>query len=212
MIKIKSFTFNPFQENTYVLYDETNEAIVIDPGCLERFEREELAGFVEKEGLKIVSLINTHCHVDHVLGNSFVKDQYKVSLHIHPKEEQTLKSVEAYAPVYGFHSYSPATPDAFFEEGDKIKFGNSELEILFVPGHSIGHVVFYNKAEKLCLGGDVLFYRSIGRYDLPGGDYQTLMKSIKEKMFSLPDDMVVYPGHGPETTIGDEKKYNPFIQ
>lgn len=212
MIKIKSFTFNPFQENTYVLYDETNEAIVIDPGCHERFEREELAGFVEKEGLKIVSLINTHCHVDHVLGNSFVKDQYKVSLHIHPKEEQTLKSVEAYAPVYGFHSYSPATPDAFFEEGDKIKFGNSELEILFVPGHSIGHVVFYNKAEKLCIGGDVLFYRSIGRYDLPGGDYQTLMKSIKEKMFSLPDDMVVYPGHGPETTIGDEKKHNPFIQ
>lgn len=212
MIKIKSFTFNPFQENTYVLYDETKEAIIIDPGCHEKSEKEDLTDFIEKEGLQVVSLINTHCHVDHVLGNTFVKDTYKVSLHIHPKEEPTLKSVEAYASVYGFHGYEPATPDEFFEEGDKIKFGNSELEILFVPGHSVGHVVFYNKEEKICIGGDVLFYRSIGRYDLPGGDYNTLMKSIKEKMFGLPDDMTVYPGHGPETTIGDEKKHNPFIQ
>lgn len=212
MIQIKKFTFNAFQENTYVLYDETSEAVIIDPGCYEKEEREQLIDFIKAKSLKVVSLINTHCHVDHVLGNSFVKSHFGVKLAIHPKEEATLKSVETYGPVYGFHNYQPSQADQYFEEGDTIKFGKSELEILFVPGHSAGHVVFYNKADKFCIGGDVLFYRSIGRYDLPGGDYQTLMKSIIEKMFALPGEMVIHPGHGPSTTVGDEKKYNPFFQ
>jgi len=212
MIQVKIFTFNAFQENTYVLYDETLEAVIVDPGCYEKEERDELDDFIKAKKLKVVSLINTHCHVDHVLGNAFVKSHYGVPLSIHPKEVPTLKSVESYGQVYGFHNYQPTQADEYFEEGDTIKFGNSTLEILFVPGHSIGHVVFYNTQDNFCIGGDVLFYRSIGRYDLPGGDYQTLMNSIKSKMFALPESMVIHPGHGPSTTVGDEKKYNPFFQ
>jgi hydroxyacylglutathione hydrolase len=212
MIQVKNFTFNAFQENTYVLYDETLEAVVVDPGCYDKEEQQELTDFVESKGLKVVLLINTHCHVDHVLGNSFVKSHFGVKLSIHPKEESTLKSVETYGPAYGFHNYQPAQADQYFEEGDTIKFGNSKLEILFVPGHSVGHVAFYNKEDNFCIGGDVLFYRSIGRYDLPGGDYQILMNSIKNKMFALPETMVIHPGHGPATTVGDEKKHNPFFQ
>lgn len=212
MIQVKNFTFNAFQENTYVLYDETLEAVVVDPGCYDKEEQQELTDFIKSKDLKVVSLINTHCHVDHVLGNYFVKSHFGVKLSIHPKEESTLKSVETYGPAYGFHNYQPAQADQYFAEGDTIKFGNSKLEILFVPGHSVGHVAFYNKEDNFCIGGDVLFYRSIGRYDLPGGDYQTLMNSIKNKMFALPESMVIHPGHGPSTTVGDEKKHNPFFQ
>ncbi len=212
MINIQSFTFNAFQENTYVLYDETNEAVIIDPGCYEQNEQEELREFIADKNLKVTELVNTHCHVDHVLGNSFVKRTFRVPFRIHQEELSTLKSVEAYGPAYGFHAYEPLEPDAFFKEGEKIRFGNSTLDILFVPGHSVGHVAFYSPDFDFCIGGDVLFYRSIGRYDLPGGDYKVLMNSIKTKLFSLPDQTVVYPGHGPVTKIADEKKFNPFMQ
>jgi glyoxylase-like metal-dependent hydrolase (beta-lactamase superfamily II) len=144
------------------------------------------------------------------LGNAFVKEHYKTKLHLHRKEEPVLRAVSAYAPNYGFQLYQPATPDAYFEEGDAIVVGNQQLKVLFVPGHSPGHVAFYHEGDKVLLGGDVLFRGSVGRTDLPGGDMDTLLESIHEKLFTLPDDVTVYPGHGPTTTIGFEKTSNPF--
>ncbi|MFL5729556.1 MAG: MBL fold metallo-hydrolase [Cytophagaceae bacterium] len=210
MIKVDIFTFNPFQENTYILHDDTRECVIIDPGCYEREEREELVTFIEINNLKVVELLNTHCHVDHVLGNYFVKERFKVRLAAHKSDEPILKAVKAYAPNYGFVNYTEATIDRYINEGDQIKFGNTTLDILFVPGHSPGHVAFYNKKENICIGGDVLFARSIGRTDLPGGNHETLIRSIREKIFALGESMIVYPGHGHETTVGREMKSNPY--
>ncbi len=210
MIQIKTFTFNALQENTYLLYDDTKECIIIDPGCYDTSEQEELALFIKENKLVPVKLLNTHCHVDHVLGNQFVKDSFGVKLYTSKEEEAALRSVKVYAPVYGFVNYVASEVDESIKEGDIVNFGGSELEILFVPGHSVGHLAFVNKAQKICIGGDVLFYQSVGRWDLPGGNEQTLLKSIQTKLFKLSDDMVVYPGHGQTTTIGKEKRTNPF--
>ena len=210
MLKVHSFVFNPFQENTYVLYDETRECVIIDPGCFDPEERAELAHFIEDQKLKVQILLNTHCHVDHVFGNYFVKEKYKVKLLIHEKDEPVLKAAKAYAPSYGLFLYDETEPDAFMNEGDIIRFGNQTLTVLFTPGHAPGHVAFYNEKEKIVIGGDVLFYNSIGRTDLPGGNHGELINSIHTKLFVLPDSVKVYPGHGPETTIGFEKRTNPF--
>jgi glyoxylase-like metal-dependent hydrolase (beta-lactamase superfamily II) len=211
MIHIQRFTFNAFQENTYVLSDDTKACVVIDPGCYDKSEEQALDNYIKTNALQVKYLLNTHGHVDHVLGNAFVKQTYKVILYIHPQDEATLRSVQVYAPSYGFVHYQAVAPDHFLNEGDKVNFGTSTLEILFVPGHAPGHIAFYNKEEKFCIGGDVLFQRSIGRTDLPGGNYTTLIKSIRNKFFPLGDDMVVYPGHGEPTTVGEERKYNPFL-
>jgi len=211
-MKVTCLTFNPFQENTYLLHDDTKACVVVDPGCYERPEREQLKKYIEEHALQVVRLLNTHCHIDHVLGNKFVADTYQVSLEIHPDDEQTLRAVPAYAPVYGFPLYEEVLPGAYLREGEAVKFGNSELQVLFAPGHAPGHVVLYNEAAKICIGGDVLFRGSIGRTDLPGGDFDTLITSIKTKLFALPDEVIVYPGHGPETTIGYEKQHNPFLR
>lgn len=211
MLQLKVFTFNPFQENTYILFDETKEAVIFDPGCYEKGENDELASFISSQGLKVTQLINTHCHIDHVLGNAFVKNKYNVPLWFHKNEIPVLKSVKVYAPNYGFAGYQETEADGYLDETQKLKFGNSELEIRFVPGHAPGHLVFYDKDSKICIAGDTLFQGSIGRTDLPGGDHQTLLRAIKSELFSLPEDTVVYPGHGPETTIGIEKQHNPFV-
>jgi hydroxyacylglutathione hydrolase len=210
MLQLQSFVFNPLQENTYVLFDETKECVIIDPGCYEREEQYDLADFIETNELKVVKLLNTHGHVDHVLGNAFVKETYKTKLYIHEQDAATLKAVKVYAPHYGFFQYQEAEPDIYLKEGDPVTFGNQSLDILFVPGHAPGHIAFYHAASKTLIGGDVLFYNSIGRTDLPGGNYDTLINSIQQKFFTLPDEVTVYPGHGPETTIGYEKKTNPF--
>ena len=210
MLQIQSFVFNPFQENTFVLYDETKECIVVDPGCSDETENLELKTFIEQRKLRVKLLINTHCHIDHVLGNKFVKDTYKVPLLIPPGEEPVLKAAEVYAPSYGFHLYQHQSPNGFLEEGDYLKVGNQSFVVLFVPGHSPGHVAFYSEKNRIVIGGDVLFYNSIGRTDLPGGNHEQLINSIHTKLFALPDPVKVYPGHGPETTIGFEKKTNPF--
>jgi hydroxyacylglutathione hydrolase len=210
MLNIHSFVFNPFEENTFVLYDETNECVIIDPGCYESFERQELETFIADMNLQVRILLNTHCHIDHVLGNYFVKEKYKVKLLLNQIEEPLLKAVEAYAPNYGLYQYQTSWPDGYLQEGDLVKFGNQTLEVLFVPGHSPGHIAFYHREENKLIGGDVLFYNSIGRTDLPGGNYNTLIDSIHKKLFTLPDETVVYPGHGDNTTIGYEKKTNPF--
>jgi hydroxyacylglutathione hydrolase len=210
MLTVRVFVFNPFQENTCVLYDETKECVVVDPGCYEASEKKELTDFIRSTDLKVKMLLNTHCHIDHVLGNAFVRETYKTKLFIHRKEEPVLRAVSAYASNYGFHHYEATEPDAYLEEGSAITFGNQRFAILFVPGHAPGHVAFYNKEEKVVIAGDVLFRNSVGRTDLPGGDFDTLIKSIHEKLFTLPDAVTVYPGHGPTTTIGFEKRTNPF--
>lgn len=210
MIHVKSFVFNPFMENTYVLYDETGECVVIDPGCYEDYEKNEIKEFIKSNDLKVVKLLNTHCHIDHVFGNKYIKDEYGVKLYIHKLDDPTLKAVKAYAPAYGITNYEEAVADEYLEEGDEVKFGNSSLRVLFVPGHAPGHIAFYSSDDKFCIGGDVLFQGSIGRTDLPGGDFDTLINSIHEKIFPLGDDVIVYCGHGRETTVGVEKKSNPF--
>lgn len=210
MLQIKSFVFNPFEENTFILFDETDECLIVDPGCSDENENLQLKSFIEQNKLRVKLLLNTHCHIDHVLGNKFVKDTFKVHLLIPAAEEPVLKAAEVYAPNYGFHSYAHQPADGFLEEGDVVKFGNQTFKVLSVPGHSPGHVAFYNEKNGLLMGGDVLFYNSIGRTDLPGGNHEQLMKSIHTKLFTLPDAVRVYPGHGPETTIGFERKTNPF--
>lgn len=212
MITIQVFTFNPLGENTYVLFDETKEAVIVDPGCYEAYEREELKNFIANNNLQPVRLLNTHCHVDHVLGNAFVSKQYNLVVETSAIEEEQLRSVKSYAPVYGFHAYQESEVGKLIKEGDTVTFGNSILEILFVPGHSPGHLAFYNRNQQICIAGDVLFRGSIGRYDLPGGDFKQLEKSIRTQLYTLPDETEIYPGHGPKTTIGYEKKNNPYVR
>jgi hydroxyacylglutathione hydrolase len=210
MISIKTFVFNPFSENTYVVYDDSNEGVVIDPGCYEREEIDEFDSFIKNKNLTIKYLLNTHAHIDHVLGNYHVKEKYKVPFLMHKKDEPVLKAVKTYAPNYGFANYTEALPDQFLEEGDDVVFGNLKLRVLFLPGHAPGHIGFYSETEKILMGGDVLFRGSIGRTDLPGGNHETLIKSIQQKLFVLPDDVVVYSGHGSTTTLGEEKISNPY--
>lgn len=210
MLHIQTFTFNPFQENTYVISDETGEGVIIDPGCYERQEKADLTNYIESNNIKIKYLLNTHCHIDHVLGNHFVKETYKVPLLIHPKDEPVMKAVKVYAPNYGFAAYTDVIPDAYINEGDNISFGSSILKVIHLPGHSPGHVGFYHEKSNSLLSGDVLFEQSIGRTDLPGGDFNTLINSIQKKIFALPDAVVVYPGHGNHTLVGEEKINNPF--
>lgn len=210
MLQVKSFTFNPFEENTYVIFDGTREAVIVDPGCYEREEQQDLENYLNREQLKVKLLLNTHCHIDHVLGNYFVKTRFNVPFRIHATELAVLRAVKSYAANYGFAGYQEVLPDQTLEDGDIVKFGNSELKVLFLPGHSPGHIGFYASAERLLLAGDVLFYGSIGRTDLPGGNMETLLGSIHQKLFTLPDEVVVYPGHGPTTTLGEEKVSNPF--
>ncbi len=213
MSLVASFTFNPFQENTYVLHDETKECVIIDPGCLTDVEKLELSTFIEKEGLKPVRLINTHCHVDHVFGNHFISKKYNLELEIHEGELPVLKAVPQISMMYGIPFNDPLSkPGRFIEEGELIEFGNTKLQSIFTPGHSPASLSFYNEAAGYLIAGDVLFYGSIGRTDLPGGDFNTLISSIKDKLFPLGDEVVVYPGHGPKTTIGFEKQNNPFLR
>lgn len=209
-MKIHSFVFNPFGENTYVVYDENREAVIIDPGCYESSEKKELDDFITENQLHVALLLNTHCHIDHILGNDHVKSKYNVPFLIHKKEDSILRAAKAYAPNYGFNRYREVLPDKFIDETDEITWGNSRLQILYLPGHAPGHLGFYNPTEKFIISGDVLFDGSIGRTDLPGGDMDTLIQSIQQNLFALPDDVIVYPGHGPETTIGKEKVSNPF--
>ena len=213
MIKIQSFAFNGFQENTYVLFDESKKCIIIDPGCYEQNEKLELERFIVDNELEPVKLINTHCHIDHVLGNRFVAEKWSLDLEMHELDLPTLHSVKDYCQLYGFHNYEESPePSTFLKEGDKMHFGNSSLDVLFTPGHAPGHIVLYSNEQHFVIGGDVLFQMSIGRTDLPGGDYDTLINSIKDKLLPLDEQTKVYSGHGPSTTIGYEKTNNPFLK
>ncbi|RYY21579.1 MAG: MBL fold metallo-hydrolase [Cytophagaceae bacterium] len=213
MLRIVSFTFNGFAENTYLLIDEATRATaVVDPGMYARAEQQQLSNYIAQEKLGVQLLLNTHAHIDHVLGNSFVLNTYPgIPFWLHPLDLPTLRAVPTYAGPYGFGAYQPAEPTGELAAGQVIKLGESELSVRFAPGHAPGHVVFYDAAGGQLVGGDVLFKSSIGRTDLPGGDHQTLLSSIKTELLTLPDATVVYPGHGPATTIGAERRSNPFL-
>jgi hydroxyacylglutathione hydrolase len=212
MLTVKAFSFNPVEENTYVLYNEKKDGCIIDPGCYFENERAGLKTFIEKTELTPVLLLNTHCHLDHVFGNKFVHDTWGLTLHIHQKEKQMLDLAPASGEMWQmpFENYNGEL--IYIKEGEKIKLVDDELEIRFTPGHSPGSICFYSEADGFVIAGDVLFNGSIGRTDLPGGDFDTLINSIQTQLFTLPDDTKVYPGHGPMTTVGFEKMNNPFVK
>ncbi|MBP6091328.1 MAG: MBL fold metallo-hydrolase [Crocinitomicaceae bacterium] len=208
-IFIETFTFNGFQENTVVLYDALKNCVIIDPGCYTREEQQALLEFISANDLKPIALLNTHAHIDHVLGNAFVQRTFEIPYYLHKLDLPTLNSVSNYAHLYGFEGYeiSPE-PTHYLEDQQHLVFGGIELKVLYTPGHAPGHVVFYNEENQFVINGDVLFNGSFGRVDLPGGDITILKESIFNTLFKLPEDTVVYCGHGPTTSIGQEKKTN----
>jgi glyoxylase-like metal-dependent hydrolase (beta-lactamase superfamily II) len=212
MLQIKVLTFNPVQENTYVLYNEFNECIIIDPGCYYDQEKEELKAFINHNGLTPKRLLNTHCHLDHVFGNKFIAEEYGMMLHLHKNEEALLDMAPASGLMFNLPFDNYKGEFSFLKEGDIISLRDDKLEVIEAPGHSPGSICFYCEKQKFIIGGDVLFQNSIGRTDLPGGNHEDLVRNIKEKLFKLPPDVRVYPGHGPATTIGEEIRSNPFLR
>ncbi len=211
MISIQKFSVNPFQENSYVLYHENGDCIIIDPGFYEDHEKDQLLHFIIQKNLKPVQLLNTHAHLDHIFGNKFVADTFGLVPYMHELELETHEKATTIGLMYNLPFDAYSGKPVLLNESDKIKLGDDELSIHFLPGHSRGSLGFYCEKQGFIISGDVLFNGSIGRTDLPGGDFATLMRSIKEKLFLLPDDTIVYSGHGPETTLGQEKISNPFL-
>jgi glyoxylase-like metal-dependent hydrolase (beta-lactamase superfamily II) len=212
MVQVQGFTFNPFAENTWLVYDETGECVIFDPGCYTNAEQETLHSFVRKNNLTPVRLINTHCHLDHVFGNPYVSQTWKLGLEIHEGEWNVLKQFPQVCQMYGVpYSEQQPEPSGFIADGDMVTFGNSRLKAIFTPGHSPASLSFYSEVGGFLIAGDVLFHESIGRTDLPGGNHDTLLESIRTKLFVLPEATLVCPGHGPTTTIRHEKEYNPFL-
>ena len=211
MLKIKSFVFSPIQENTYLLYNEFNECLIIDPGCYFPEEKDELKAFITQSGLTARMLLNTHCHLDHVFGNKFIAETYELTLQLHDKEKHMLELAPTSGLMYDMPFDNYVGEYIYLKEGDIVKLGDDELKVIEAPGHSPGHICFYCAKQNFVISGDVLFNRSIGRTDLPGGNLETLLKNIREKLFVLPDETIVYSGHGPVTTIGEEKSENPFL-
>jgi glyoxylase-like metal-dependent hydrolase (beta-lactamase superfamily II) len=211
MLTIKFFTFSPVQENTYVLYNEEKKALIIDPGCYDKVEKETLAKFISDNELMVEKLLNTHCHLDHIFGNKWIHEKYGLELFLHPEEEKILAFGPQSGIMWGLPFENYQGPLHFLNEGDEVRLGNDILKVILAPGHSPGSICFYSEEQKFVIGGDVLFRESIGRTDLPLGDHQTLLNSIKNELFILPDEVEVYPGHGPSTTIGWEKAHNPFL-
>ncbi|PZR29717.1 MAG: MBL fold hydrolase [Citrobacter freundii] len=212
MLTVKTFTFSPLQENTYLLYNASLDCCIIDPGCYFPEEREILKKVITELGLRPVLLLNTHGHLDHVFGNKFIFETWGLIPHIHEKEKPVLERVPQSAERWGVPFDHYEGEYRFIPEDRPIFIGEERLDTFFVPGHSPGSLAYYYEAGNFIIGGDVLFNGSIGRTDLPGGDFATLINSIQTKFFTLPDDTKVYSGHGPVTTIGLEKMNNPFVK
>jgi hydroxyacylglutathione hydrolase len=212
MISIEKFIFNDFQVNTFILADETKECLIIDPGCFAAEEKNELKRYIDKKKLKPLKIVNTHCHVDHILGNAFISESFNITVAAHKDDQHLLDDALEYGQFFGFIIDSPPPIDEYVEDNSIIKFGRSELRIIHVPGHSRGSVALYSADQKFIIIGDVLFNGSIGRTDLPGGNFDSLIDSIKTKILILPCDVTVYPGHGPFTTIKHEIDTNPFLK
>lgn len=212
MITVKIFVFNSFSVNSFVLHDETGECIVIDPGCYTIAEQEKMASYIESNHLKPTSLINTHFHIDHILGNHFICERYSLVPTGHKDGDLFWETAHEFSSVFDLQMDEIRKPEIFIGNGEKITFGISSLEVRYTPGHAKGSVCLINHEQKFVIAGDVLFYGSIGRTDLPTGNFDTLMDSIEKQLFTLDDDYMVYPGHGPKTSIGYEKMTNPFIR
>ena len=212
MIQIKKFTFNLFSENTFVLWDDaTLEGAIIDPGCSDSSEEKILESFISENSLTVKYLINTHCHIDHILGCEFVKLKYN-PIYLAPELDiPLLQNATMQASFVGMDFSISLLPDEYITENKKLYLGKSELSFLFTPGHTPGEFCIYIPETKICITGDVLFNDSIGRTDLWGGNYNVLIQSINQKLLSLPDETVIYPGHGESSSIGREKKFNPFL-
>lgn len=211
MIRVKKFVVNPLQENSFIISDETNECIFIDPGFYYKEEHDEIREYISENNLTPVKITNTHCHFDHIMGVEFVRNEYNIPFHAHIYDEFWVEKAIDQSQMFGFEMKPVQPINSYLQEGEKIKFGNSELLIIHIPGHSPGHVVFYNAENNFLIAGDVLFYGSIGRSDLPGGSHLELVSNIKNKLFILPEETKVYCGHGPETKLGFEKTTNPFL-
>ncbi|MFL5741740.1 MAG: MBL fold metallo-hydrolase [Flavisolibacter sp.] len=212
MLTVQAFTFNPVQENTYVLYNEKRLCCIIDPGCYFASEEQELQNFVDQKALQPIYLLNTHCHLDHIFGNRFVHKAFGLELSLNKYEMPVLEAGPASGVLWQLPFDNYDGPLKFLDEGDVVRLGDDELQVLFTPGHSPGSISFYSRENKFVISGDVLFQGSIGRTDLPGGDFHILEETIKTKLYTLPGDVIVYSGHGPSTTIGDEMKDNPFVK
>lgn len=213
MLSIKKLTYSPFAENTYLLYNEEKQAWIIDPGCYEQTEKDDLRNQITSLGLKPVKLVNTHCHLDHIFGNAWVKREYGLSPVVPEKDLALMEQAEVHAQLYGITGFERSPePSEYFIDGSSLFLGDDEIQIKEVAGHTPGHVVLYSPEQKFLIGGDVLFDGSIGRTDLPGGNHDQLLKNIRERLYVLEDEVVVYSGHGPETTIGKEKSSNPFVR
>jgi len=208
---LHALVFNDFQVNTYIISAENGDSLLIDPACYSQREKNRLAEYCTDNKLNIVRIINTHCHVDHILGNAFACAQFGVGFQIHKAGIMFLEHSVMHGASYGFEVEKPPQPEAFINEGDQIIIGNTTLDIVHVPGHADGSICIINKHDKYVITGDVLFCESIGRTDLPTGDYDLLIKGIKDKLLNLPPEFAVYPGHGPATSIENEMYNNPFL-
>ncbi|HPD64804.1 MAG TPA: MBL fold metallo-hydrolase [Bacteroidia bacterium] len=212
MLKVKKFIFNSFGENTYLVYNTSGEAVVIDPGMSDSGEEKQFISFLNDNKLKIIGLINTHCHIDHISGNRFIADTFQVGLSAHQGEMLNIQIADQQAVLFGMPKSNTPVISEFLEEGDEIKIDESSLKVLHTPGHTRGGISLYAEKEGFIVCGDLIFRGSIGRVDLPGGDYDTILKSIMMKIFTLPENTIIYSGHGDETTVGFEKKFNPFFR
>jgi glyoxylase-like metal-dependent hydrolase (beta-lactamase superfamily II) len=211
MLHIKSFTFNGFQENSYLIVNDDKECWAVDPGMYEAGEVSQFKQYLSANNLQLKSIINTHTHIDHIFGVQALKDAYNVPFGIHEKDLPVLGGAVGSAMLFGFNFPKAPVPDFYIADGTPLMLGKDEIEVRFTPGHSPGSISFYYPEGKWVLSGDVLFNGSIGRTDLPGGSFDTLIGSIKGQLLSLPDGTTVYSGHGPATTIGNERLYNPFL-
>jgi hydroxyacylglutathione hydrolase len=208
----KAFTVNPFSMNCYVYWDEnTKEGVIIDPGAYEDFEKEEILDYIQSNRINIRLILNTHGHIDHIIGNDWAKKEFNVPLYMHKDDMTFIKNAMKQAEMFGVSFPQPPDPDKFIDESDEIKFASTVFKILHTPGHSPGSVCFIDESEKIIFGGDTVFLGSIGRTDLWMGDMNVLLDSIRNKIFKYDDDFVIYPGHMDDTTIGQEKQLNPFL-
>ena len=212
MLQLHTAVFNAFSENTYIIYNEHNQCWIIDPGMYGPEEIRSVTDFIAQKGLKPEGIINTHAHIDHIFGVQAMMDLYTIPFALHPLEAPVLASAKSSAMMFGFTFGDSPQPTQLLREGESLKLGNDIVEVRLAPGHSPGSVVFYYPAGAWVIGGDVLFSGGIGRSDLPGGNGAILLESIRTQLFTLPDETVVYPGHGPETTVGEEKRSNPFLR
>lgn len=211
MLTIQSFTFNPFQENTYLIINEDKECLIIDPGMYDQQEQQILISFIEQNKLIPKKIINTHAHIDHIFGIDYLKQKYNIPFGMHELEKPVLSGAVGSALLFGLNFKSAPIVDFYLKENETFLFGDETLELRLVPGHSPGSILFYSKSNQFAISGDALFQGSIGRTDLPGGDADTLINSIQKQIYSLPKDTIIYSGHGFQTTVGIEKRTNPFV-